>query len=165
MSVVMTSDSEWDSEFSQLESAGVHIDLYPNTTSALYIHAKVIDVDSARAFVGSENFSTASLNYNRELGIITSFAGVVGPLNTTLSSDISGSQQQGASNPAPTTTTSTGSVPPASSGSTCSPIDNEGGCYEPGEYCRDDDHGLTGRAGNGDAITCEYKNGWYWETA
>ena len=105
VTVVMTSDSEWDSAFSQLESAGVHVDLYPNTTSALYLHAKVIDVDSARAFIGSENFSTASLNYNRELGIITSFAGVVGPLNTTLSSDISGGQQQGASNPGPTTTT------------------------------------------------------------
>jgi phosphatidylserine/phosphatidylglycerophosphate/cardiolipin synthase-like enzyme len=165
VSVVMTSDSEWDSAFSQLESAGVHIDLYPNTTSALYIHAKVIDVDSTKAFLGSENFSTTSLKYNRELGIITSSAGVVGPLNTTLSGDISGGQQQGASNPGPTTTTSTGSVPPASTGSTCSPIDSEGGCYEPGEYCRDDDHGLTGRAGNGDTITCEYENGWYWEPA
>ncbi len=43
--------------------------LYPDTSSALYIHAKVIDVDGAKAFLGSENFSTASLEYNRELGV------------------------------------------------------------------------------------------------
>ena len=78
VTVVMTSDSEWDSAFSKLESAGVHVVLYPDTASALYIHAKVIDVDSAKAFVGSENFSTASLDYNRELGLITSSTAVLG---------------------------------------------------------------------------------------
>jgi phosphatidylserine/phosphatidylglycerophosphate/cardiolipin synthase-like enzyme len=165
VTVVMTSDPEWDSAFSQLQSAGVHVVLYPNTASALYIHAKVIDVDNAKAFVGSENFSTSSLDYNRELGLITSFASVVGPLNTTLSGDISGGQQQGPSTPAPTATTPTTSLPQTATGSACYPIDDEGGCYEPGEYCRDDDHGMTGRAGNGDTITCEYDNGWYWEPA
>ena len=67
VTVVMISDSEWDSAFSQLQSAGVHVELYPDTSSALYIHAKVIDVDSAKVFLGSENLSTASLDYNREL--------------------------------------------------------------------------------------------------
>ena len=80
----MTADSEWDAAFSQLESDGVHVVLYPDTASALYIHAKVIDVDGTKAFLGSENFSTASLDYNRELGLITSAAGVLGPLNSTL---------------------------------------------------------------------------------
>ena len=94
VTVVMTADSEWDTAFSQLESDGVHVVLYPDTSSALYIHAKVIDVDSAKAFVGSENFSTASLDYNRELGLITSSAGVLGPLNSALSSDISNGQLQ-----------------------------------------------------------------------
>ena len=88
VTVIMTSDSDWDSAFSQLESAGVHVVLYPDTSSALYIHAKVIDVDGAKAFVGSENFSTASLDYNRELGVITSSTAVLGPLNSTLSSDL-----------------------------------------------------------------------------
>ena len=90
----MTADSEWDSAFSQLESDGVHVVLYPDTASALYIHAKVIDVDSAKAFIGSENFSTASLDYNRELGLITSSASVLGPLNSALSGDISNGQLQ-----------------------------------------------------------------------
>ena len=163
VTVVMTADTEWDSAFSQLESAGVHVVLYPDTSSALYIHAKVIDVDSARAFVGSENFSTASLDYNRELGLITSSAGVLGPLNNTLSGDISGGQPQQRTSTAPPATTAP-PTPTTGPAAGCTPIDDEGGCYEPGEYCRDDDHGTTGRAGDGQTITCEDENGtWYWE--
>ena len=167
VTVVMTADSEWDSAFSQLESAGVHIVLYPDTSSALYIHAKVIDVDGTKAFVGSENFSTASLDYNRELGIITTSGSVLNPLNSALASDIAGGEPQSQAVAAPpVTATPATSAPPAPSPTTagCSPIDDEGGCYEPGEYCRDDDHGATGRAGNGDTITCEDEGGtWYWE--
>jgi FtsZ-interacting cell division protein ZipA len=46
---------------------------------------------------------------------------------------------------------------------TCYPISDEGTCYEPGEYCRDDDHGTSGVAGDGEAITCEDNDGWRWE--
>ena len=169
VTVIMTSDSDWDSAFSHLESAGVRVALYPDTSSALYIHAKVIDVDGAKAFVGSENFSTASLDYNRELGVITSSTAVLGPLSSTLSSDAANGQGgQAASTPPPPTSATTPSAPtPTTAGAVaCSPIDDEGGCYEPGEYCRDDDHGMTGRAGNGQVITCEDDNGtWYWETS
>jgi cardiolipin synthase len=167
VTVVMTSDSEWDAAFSDLESAGVHVLLYPDTSSALYIHAKVIDVDSAKAFLGSENFSTASLDDNRELGVVTSSTAVTGPLTLTLASDIAGGRGQGTSTPPPVTaTTAAPSPPPTTTASAgCSPIDDEGGCYEPGEYCRDDDHGMTGRAGDGDTIVCEDDNGWYWERA
>ena len=165
VTVVMTSDSEWDSGFSQLQSVGVHVVLYPDTSSALYIHAKVIDVDSAKAFLGSENFSTASLDYNRELGVITSSTDVIGPLSITLFGDISGGQEQATSPPTPITATTPAPQPPTTDGSAgCYPIDDEGGCYEPGEYCRDDDHGMTGRAGNGDTIICEDDKGWYWES-
>jgi cardiolipin synthase len=164
VTVVMTSDSDWDSAFAKLESAGVHVVLYADTASALYIHAKVIDVDSAEVFIGSENFSTASLDDNRELGLITSSTAVLAPLSISLYSDISGGQREAAS--APTSIPPTTSAPPplttAGSGD-CYPIDDEGGCYEPGEYCRDDDHGVTGRAGDGEPIICEYDNGWYWE--
>jgi cardiolipin synthase len=172
VTVVMTADTEWDPAFSQLESDGVHVVLYANTASALYIHAKVIDVDGVKAFVGSQNFSTASLDYNRELGLITSSAGVLGPLNSTLSSDVARGQPQArASTALPATSPTTATTPqPLTSpitGTTvgCSPIDDEGGCYEPGEYCRDDDHGSTGRAGDGHTIVCEERDGdWYWES-
>jgi hypothetical protein len=45
----------------------------------------------------------------------------------------------------------------------CYPLDSEGNCYEPGEYCPDADHGLTGIAGDGEAIICEDNDGWRWE--
>ena len=45
----------------------------------------------------------------------------------------------------------------------CHPLSNEGTCYEPGEYCRNSDHGATGVAGDGETITCEDNNGWRWE--
>jgi hypothetical protein len=57
--------------------------------------------------------------------------------------------------PTPTTT------PPAPTA--CYPMTDSGNCYEPGEYCRNDDHGTSGVAGDGEAITCEDNNGWRWE--
>jgi hypothetical protein len=45
----------------------------------------------------------------------------------------------------------------------CTPLSNEGTCYEPGEYCRTTDHGATGIAGDGEAIICEDNDGWRWE--
>jgi hypothetical protein len=45
----------------------------------------------------------------------------------------------------------------------CYPLTDAGNCYEPGEYCRDDDHGMTGIDGNGDPIVCEDNDGWRWE--
>jgi hypothetical protein len=45
----------------------------------------------------------------------------------------------------------------------CTPLSNEGTCYEAGEYCRDSDHGATGVAGNGETITCANNDGWRWE--
>jgi hypothetical protein len=57
-------------------------------------------------------------------------------------------------------------APPAASpapATSCYPISDEGTCYEPGEYCRDDDHGITGVAGDGESIECEDNDGWRWE--
>jgi len=47
----------------------------------------------------------------------------------------------------------------------CYPLSNEGTCYEPGEYCRNSDHGATGVAGDGESIQCEDNDGWRWEPA
>lgn len=55
-------------------------------------------------------------------------------------------------------------APPASTAPAgCHPLSNEGTCYEPGEFCRKADRGTSGVAGDGEAITCEDKNGWRWE--
>jgi cardiolipin synthase A/B len=89
--IVMTADSEWDSAFGKLTRAGVHIHLFADSSRALYIHAKAVVADAGRkdqqVFVGSENFSTASLDYNRELGIRTANAAVVSVISATLAGD------------------------------------------------------------------------------
>ncbi|MFL5588134.1 MAG: phospholipase D-like domain-containing protein, partial [Ktedonobacteraceae bacterium] len=58
----------------------------------LYMHAKIIVVDGQKAFVGSENISTQSLDKNRELGILVSDAGVLHTLSQTFQQDWGDSQ-------------------------------------------------------------------------
>ena len=65
--------------------------------------------------------------------------------------------------PAPTTPAAVAPAPTTPAG--CYPKSDEGTCYEPGEYCRDVDHGTSGVAGDGEAITCEDNDGWRWEPA
>jgi len=55
------------------------------------------------------------------------------------------------------------SAPPPPTPTSCHPLTDGGNCYEPGEYCRDTDHGVTGVAGDGETIRCEDNNGWRWE--
>jgi cardiolipin synthase A/B len=91
--VCMTNSSSWSSAFRELTAAGVHIRVY-SPSAALYIHAKVLVSDpgtSAQvAFAGSQNFSTASLRYNRELGILLRGPALVSQLNTMVQQDFIG---------------------------------------------------------------------------
>ena len=52
---------------------------------------------------------------------------------------------------------------PAAPPTGCYPLSDEGTCYEPGEYCRDSDQGMTGVAGDGESIICEDNDGLRWE--
>jgi cardiolipin synthase A/B len=92
--VTMTADAEWDSAFAELAQAGAHIHLYPDDASALYIHAKAIVADAGlsgqQVLVGSQNFSVASLDYNRELGILTGNPAVVAAISRTIAGDYAG---------------------------------------------------------------------------
>ena len=93
--VVMTDQTDWHSAFAALVTAHAVVRVYAADAS-LYIHAKVVVADAGtprqREFVGSENFSNASLNANRELGIETADPGVVGGLTAALNSDAAGAQ-------------------------------------------------------------------------
>lgn len=92
--IIMTATAKWDHAFSQLSSARAHIRLFPNDSSALYIHAKVMVADAGRSdqrvLIGSQNFSVASLDYNRELGVLTSKAAIVAAISSTLARDYAG---------------------------------------------------------------------------
>ncbi len=87
--VVMTYSSSWAGAFADLVAAGVKVRTYASD-AALYVHAKVIVADGTTVFVGSQNFSVSSLDYNRELGLITRDPTIVGALTRTLASDFEG---------------------------------------------------------------------------
>jgi cardiolipin synthase A/B len=83
-------DGEYDSAYTTLADAGVHISYYSNP-DGFYIHGKVIEADygksDAKVFVGSENFSNTSLNENRELGLIIRNQTIMSSIATTFASD------------------------------------------------------------------------------
>ena len=71
-----------------IKSGGVQV----REDTRLYMHAKIIVVDGRKAFVGSENISTQSLDQNRELGILVSDSGVLNTLQQTFQQDWRDSQ-------------------------------------------------------------------------
>src|SRR5271165_5781285 len=89
--VTMTDSGEYDSDWSEIVRAGGHVHLYADLASDLYIHAKTTIADAGssarRMYVGSINFSSDSMNYNRELGIITSHASIIEDVNAVVSKD------------------------------------------------------------------------------
>ncbi len=105
VTVTMTYSPAWKSAWTGLTRAGVEVSTYPDVPTALYIHAKAIVVDDLTGFVGSQNFSNAGLVHNRELGLITSDAAVVGPLSQTLAADFAGGTRFKAKAPTVTSTT------------------------------------------------------------
>jgi cardiolipin synthase len=91
--IIMTYSSDYESELNTLKADGCKIATYASTAS-LYIHAKAILADyntsAAQVYLGSENFSTASLTKNRELGLIISDPAIMTSVNTTMTSDYNG---------------------------------------------------------------------------
>jgi cardiolipin synthase A/B len=91
--VVMTRQSGWASAFSTLARTGVAVRTY-SPSAPLYIHAKAIVVDPgtprARVFLGSQNFSVASLLYDRELGIVTTRPALIAAVATIIRRDGAG---------------------------------------------------------------------------
>ena len=103
--VVMTESSSWTGALDALAAAGVHVRLLGS--SQVYVHAKVICVDcvsgAGTVFIGSENFSTSSLSYNRELGVITTSPRAVLAVETAVDGDYAhGANVAGGATPTPT---------------------------------------------------------------
>jgi cardiolipin synthase len=86
--IVMTYESDWKSALAKLSGCGAQVRLYHG--QSYYIHAKLLLVDGAKALVSSQNLSTTSLDYNRELGIEVTNAGIVGQLERDFASDFTG---------------------------------------------------------------------------
>ncbi len=88
--LVMTYDSDWRDAFAQLRGCGVSIRLYHG--QSYYIHAKLLIADGRTALVSSQNLSTGSLKYNRELGITVTDPAIVSALETDFDSDYAGGE-------------------------------------------------------------------------
>jgi phosphatidylserine/phosphatidylglycerophosphate/cardiolipin synthase-like enzyme len=85
-------DHEYDTAFGKLAAGGVQIRYY-KSPSGFYIHGKVVEADygtpAGRIFIGSENFSSTSLNRNRELGLIIATPPVLASMAKTFAGDFS----------------------------------------------------------------------------
>ena len=94
VTLVLTSNLDWESVLIQLQAAGARVVELGGASGSDYIHAKVVAADAgtsgARVFVGSQNFSIASLRYNRELGLVTSAGPIVSAVASVVRSDASG---------------------------------------------------------------------------
>jgi cardiolipin synthase A/B len=88
--VVMTYSSSWQPAFRRLDSCGARLRVFYG--QRYYIHAKILDVDNREVLVGSQNLSTESLIYNRELGIVVTARKAVSALTGAFNSDYSAGQ-------------------------------------------------------------------------
>ncbi|MGA9060930.1 MAG: phospholipase D-like domain-containing protein [Terracidiphilus sp.] len=83
-------ENKYNATLTALKNAGAKIAVY-TSSKGYYIHAKTVLADygtaRARMFVGSENFTTNSLENNRELGLIFSDATSMTGVQTAITSD------------------------------------------------------------------------------
>jgi phosphatidylserine/phosphatidylglycerophosphate/cardiolipin synthase-like enzyme len=92
--IAMVSQSSYATNFKALENAGCGVHVYPDTATGFYIHAKAVVADyglsSQSVYMGSINYSNASMTENRELGLYISDAASVQSLYTTMAADYAG---------------------------------------------------------------------------
>ena len=78
-----SSSSSYGADVTRLTRGGVHV----RYISTPYMHAKLILADGALAFTGSENFSSTSLDENRELGLMLAGPSALATLGATFARD------------------------------------------------------------------------------
>jgi phosphatidylserine/phosphatidylglycerophosphate/cardiolipin synthase-like enzyme len=85
--VVMSYESDWTRALDELSACGAKVRLYHG--QRYYIHAKLLLIDGRTALVSSQNLSTTSLKYNRELGIELTSPVIVSQLGRDFANDYS----------------------------------------------------------------------------
>ena len=131
--VDMTNSSDWKTDFTNLTNAGVQVRTYA-ASAPLYIHAKMILTDGNKVFLGSENFSSSSLDDNRELGLTLTDSSVINSLEATFSQDWQGATAFTVAHPS-ASTSSDSSSSSSSSTSTSEEVklSDTGICHLPGD--------------------------------
>lgn len=81
----------YHANYTALQQAGCGVHIGANDATTLYIHNKAVAADlgtpGQAAYLGSINFSTASLTKNRELGLFVHDADILAQIGSTISSD------------------------------------------------------------------------------
>ena len=90
--IVMTdTNASFHADYAALEKAGCGVHVGPNNPSTLYIHAKALVADLGTAgqvgYLGSINFSVASMTKNRELGMYVYDPNILSQISSTISRD------------------------------------------------------------------------------
>jgi len=92
--IAMVNQSSYAKEFAALVAAGCGVNLYPDTSNGFYIHAKAVVADyglsTQSVYMGSINYSNASMNNNRELGVYITDPASVQTLYNTMAADYAG---------------------------------------------------------------------------
>jgi cardiolipin synthase len=93
VNIAMEYSSSYVSNFNSLKAAGCKLSTY-NNPNGFYIHAKAVIADyglpTQNVYMGSINYSNASMTENRELGVYLADPASVQLLNVTMTSDYSG---------------------------------------------------------------------------
>jgi phosphatidylserine/phosphatidylglycerophosphate/cardiolipin synthase-like enzyme len=92
--LAIVDNTSYESSFTAIENAGCSVHTYPDTTTGFYIHAKAVVADfglsTQNAYIGSINYSSASMNSNRELGMFVTDAAAITSLHDTMLADYNG---------------------------------------------------------------------------
>lgn len=92
--VAMVNNTSYATSFAAITKAGCGLHTYPNSTTGFYIHAKAVVADyglpSQNAYLGSINYSSASMTLNRELGMFVTDEPSITALYNTMLSDYNG---------------------------------------------------------------------------
>ena len=92
--IAMVNQSSYATNFKALEAAGCGVHVYPNTQTGFYVHAKAVVADyglsTQSVYMGSINYSNASMTQNRELGMYINDPASVQLLQSTITADYAG---------------------------------------------------------------------------
>ena len=93
--IAMVDQSSYEGNFTTLENAGCHVRTVPDTSNGFYIHAKAVVADyglsTQSVYMGSINYSSASMNNNRELGMYIRDPASIVSLYTVMNGDFNSS--------------------------------------------------------------------------
>jgi phosphatidylserine/phosphatidylglycerophosphate/cardiolipin synthase-like enzyme len=91
VNLAMVDESDYEPNFTTLTNAGCGVHTVADTTTGFYIHAKAVVADyglsTQQVYMGSINYSNASMTQNRELGMYVTDQPSIDLIESVMSSD------------------------------------------------------------------------------